>query len=76
MSYCSSKRISIVHSNRSRLAAKSNGSGHTFREVCQPTRRKVIANLYKRYNMAEWIDPKGEETAPALHTEESVHDLL
>ena len=32
-------------------AAKSNGSGHTFREGCQPTRRKVIANLYERYNM-------------------------
>jgi hypothetical protein len=32
-------------------AAKSNGSGHTFREGCQPTRGKVIANLYERYNM-------------------------
>jgi hypothetical protein len=32
-------------------AAKSNGSGHTFREGCQPTREKVITNLYERYNM-------------------------
>jgi hypothetical protein len=32
-------------------AAKSNGSGHTFREGCQPTRGKVISNLYERYNM-------------------------
>ena len=32
-------------------AAKSNGSGHTFREGFQPTREKVITNLYERYNM-------------------------
>ncbi len=31
--------------------AKSNGSGHTFRKGCQPSRSKVIANLYERYNM-------------------------
>jgi hypothetical protein len=28
-------------------AAKSNGSGHTFREGCQPTCEKVITNLYE-----------------------------
>jgi hypothetical protein len=32
-------------------AAKSNGSGHSFREGFQPTREKVIANLFERYNM-------------------------
>ena len=32
-------------------AAKSNGSGHTFHEGFQPTREKVITNLYERYNM-------------------------
>ena len=32
-------------------AAKSNGSVHTFCEGCQPTRSKVMANLYERYNM-------------------------
>ena len=32
-------------------AAKSNGSGHTFRESCQPTHKKVITNFYERYNM-------------------------
>ena len=32
-------------------AAKSNGNGHTFRAGCQPTREKVIKNLYERYNM-------------------------
>jgi hypothetical protein len=54
-------------------AAKSNGSGHTFREGCQPTRKKVITNLYKRYNM---IDPKREEFLPALYKEDSVYDIL
>jgi hypothetical protein len=32
-------------------AAKSNVSGHMFREGCQLTRKKVITNMYKRYNM-------------------------
>jgi hypothetical protein len=32
-------------------AAKSNGSGHTCRESCQPTHKKVITNFYERYNM-------------------------
>jgi hypothetical protein len=32
-------------------AAKSNGSGHMFREGCQPTCKKVMTNRYKRYNM-------------------------
>ena len=32
-------------------AAKSNGSGHMFRDGFQPTRKKVITKLYERYNM-------------------------
>jgi hypothetical protein len=32
-------------------AAKSNASGHVFKEGCQPSREKVMRNLYERYNM-------------------------
>ena len=32
-------------------AAKSNASGHIFKEGCQPSREKVMRNLYDRYNM-------------------------
>ena len=32
-------------------AAKSNGSGHIFRDGFQPSRQKVITKLYERYNM-------------------------
>ncbi|KAI2497560.1 hypothetical protein MHU86_16963 [Fragilaria crotonensis] len=45
--HCPLKAFEIIL----KWAAKSNGSGHTFREGCQPSRSKVIANLYERYNM-------------------------
>ncbi len=32
-------------------AAKLNGSGHMFRDGFQPSRKKVITKLYKRYSM-------------------------
>jgi hypothetical protein len=32
-------------------AAKSNESGYIFKTKCQPTRQKVMSNLYERYNM-------------------------
>jgi hypothetical protein len=32
-------------------AAKSNGSGHMFRDGFQPTCKKVFTKLHKRYNM-------------------------
>jgi hypothetical protein len=32
-------------------AAKSNASGHVFKVGCQPSREKVVRNLYTRYNM-------------------------
>lgn len=38
-------------------AAKSNASGHVFRDGCQPTRKKVISTLYDRYNM-KGLTPK------------------
>ena len=45
-------------------AAKSNGSGHTFREGFQPTREKVITNLYKRYNMNGLIPKEKKSYLP------------
>ena len=44
---CPLKAFSLVL-NR---AAKSNASGHVFKEGCQPTREKVMKNLNQRYNM-------------------------
>ena len=32
-------------------AAKSNASGHLFKVGCQPSREKVVKNLFTRYNM-------------------------
>jgi hypothetical protein len=32
-------------------AAKANGQGHIFHPDCQPSRRRVVHNLYCRYNM-------------------------
>jgi hypothetical protein len=32
-------------------AAKSNTSGHVFKVGCQPSCKKVVRNLYTRYNM-------------------------
>jgi hypothetical protein len=45
--HCPLKAFEIIL----KWAAKSNGRGHTFRDGVQPTRKKVIANLYERYNM-------------------------
>ena len=45
---CHVKALTIVM----KWDAKSNGSGHIFCEGFQPTcKKKVITNLYKRYNM-------------------------
>ena len=38
-------------------AAKANNSGHIFKEDCQPSREKVVQNLYCRYNM-KGLKPK------------------
>ncbi|KAI2513350.1 hypothetical protein MHU86_1121 [Fragilaria crotonensis] len=57
-------------------AAKSNGSGHSFCKGCQPTHSKQGNCLFVQKVQHERIDPKGEEAVPALHTENSVHDLL
>ena len=45
--HCPLKAFTIIL----KWAAKSNGSGHVFREGFQPTREKVIAKLYQRYHM-------------------------
>jgi len=45
--HCPLKAFEIIL----KWAAKSNSNGHTFHKGCQPTRKKVIANLYERYNM-------------------------
>jgi len=41
-------------------AAQANNSGHTFLTDCQPSREKVIQNLYCRYNMKGLI-PKEKQ---------------
>ncbi|KAI2491070.1 hypothetical protein MHU86_23514 [Fragilaria crotonensis] len=45
--HCPLKAFTVIL----KWAAKSNASGHVFREGFQPTREKVIAKLYERYNM-------------------------
>ncbi|KAI2512006.1 hypothetical protein MHU86_2294 [Fragilaria crotonensis] len=45
--HCPLKAFTVIL----KWAAKSNASGHVFREGVQPTREKVIAKLYQRYNM-------------------------
>lgn len=45
--HCPLKAFEIIL----KWAAKSNGSGYTFRADRQPTRKKVISELFERYNM-------------------------
>lgn len=45
--HCPLKAFEIIL----KWAAKSNGHGHIFQSGSLPTRKKVIANLYERYNM-------------------------
>ena len=45
-------------------AAKSNGSGHVFRDGFQPTCTKVITKLHKRYNMNGLIQQEKQLCLP------------
>ncbi|KAI2506334.1 hypothetical protein MHU86_8062 [Fragilaria crotonensis] len=55
-------------------AAKANGQGHIFHPDCQPSRRKVVHNLYCRYNMKGLIPkeklfylPYSRRTVPMIY---------
>jgi len=45
-------------------AAKSNEAGHLFKVGFQPSRNKVISNLYQRYNMDGLIPKEGKLYVP------------
>jgi hypothetical protein len=47
-------------------AAKSNGSGHMFHDGFQPTCKKVITKLHKRYNMNRLIPQEKQLYLPYL----------
>ena len=55
-------------------AAKANGQGHIFHPNCEPSRRRVVHNLYCRYNMKRWIPkeklfylPYSRRTVPMIY---------
>ncbi len=51
-------------------AAKANGQGHIFHPDCQPSRHRVVHNLYCRYNMKGLI-PK-EKLSYLLYSRRTV----
>jgi hypothetical protein len=55
-------------------AAKSNASGHIFKEGCQPSPEKVMRNVLERYYMNGLI-PR-ETIVPTLFTEDGVSCIL
>ena len=64
--HCPLKAFTVIL----KWAAKSNASGHVFREGFQPTREKVITKLYERYNMNGLIPKEKKLYLP--HTQRTV----
>ena len=67
---CPLKAFSVIL----KWAAKSNASGHVFREGHQPTRKKVITKLYERYNINGLIPKEKKLYLP--YTQRTVSMIL